>query len=163
MMVFFFQSSDRESIIHMYKTENEQTSNNGIKNDRILRSQVPKEPSKKDLSGIIEMLNKRREEHIEKQENENAISDVPDVQQIYLEPIDTNSSAVYQTVESSNVVVEAIDLMKAQVSIIFIDKFNSLYLLYKYIFKVTLFPNYFIIIVHFQSNDFRNMVCFVLR
>lgn len=110
-----FQHSARESIIHMYKTE--QRSNDGVKNDRILRSQVPKEPNKKDLTAIIDMLNKKREECInEKLETKNAISN-PNDRHIYLEAIDTNCSAVYQTVESSDVVVDAIDLMKEQVSV----------------------------------------------
>lgn len=116
--ISFFQHSARESIIHMYKTE--QRSNDGVKNDRILRSQVPKEPNKKDLTAIIDMLNKKQEEHMNEQlKTENAISN-PDDQHIYLQAIDTNCCAVYQTVESSDVVVDAIDFMKEQVSIILI-------------------------------------------
>jgi len=98
----------------------EQTNN--VKNDRILRSQVPKETNKKDLSAIIDMLSKKREEHMEKQlESENAVSNSSkDDRHIYLEPIDTNCSAVYQTIKSSDTVVDTIDLMKEQVSIILI-------------------------------------------
>lgn len=115
--ISFLQHSARESIIHMYKTE--QRNNNVVKNDRILRSQVPKEPNKKDLTAIIDMLSKKRKEDVNEQlETENAISDPDPDRHIYLEAIDTNCSAVYQTVESSN--VDTIDLMKEQVSIILI-------------------------------------------
>lgn len=106
----------------MYKTE--QTNDEGVKNDRILRSQVSKESNKKDLSAIIEMLNKRREEYVEKQRTKNdnvnnmLISNVSDVRNICLEPIDTNGSVMYQTVESSDAVIDSIDLMKEQVSVI---------------------------------------------
>ncbi|XP_077276761.1 uncharacterized protein LOC143905300 isoform X2 [Temnothorax americanus] len=131
----------RESIAHMYKTEqasndgvnndgvnndgvnndgviNDGVNNDGVKNDRILRSQVSKKSNKKDLTAIIDMLNKEREDHVEKQnlENENAISNVPDDRRIYLEPIDTNCPAVYQPIESSDAVVEAIDLVKEQIT-----------------------------------------------
>lgn len=100
----------------MYKTE--QTSNDGIKNDRILRSQVPKETNKKDLSTIIDKLNKQREESMQKQlDNENTISNTSNDQHIYLEAIDTNCSAMYQTIKSSDKVEGAMDLMKEQVSI----------------------------------------------
>lgn len=100
----------------MYKTE--QTSNDAIKNDRILRSQVPKEANKKDLSTIIDKLNKQREESMQKQlDNENTISKTSNDQHIYLEAIDTNCSAMYQTIKSSDKVEGAMDLMKEQVSI----------------------------------------------
>ncbi|XP_011173384.1 uncharacterized protein LOC105205655 isoform X2 [Solenopsis invicta] len=109
--------SSRKSMIHMFKTE--QTNNEeSIKNDRILRSQVSKEPNKKDLSAIIDMINEKRKEHIEKQaEEENAISNdqSPDDQPIYLKAADINCSAVYQTVKSSDAVVDAIDLMKEEI------------------------------------------------
>lgn len=96
----------------MYKTE--QTNNDSIKNDRILRSHVSKETNKKDLSTIIDRLNKKREESMQKQlDNENTIFNTNN-QQIYLEAIDTNCSAMYQTIKSSDAV--AMDLMKAQVS-----------------------------------------------
>ncbi|XP_024879049.1 uncharacterized protein LOC112459250 [Temnothorax curvispinosus] len=126
----------RESIAHMYKTEqassdgvnndgvnndgviNDSVNDDGVKNDRILRSQVSKKSNKKDLTAILDMLNKEREDHIEKQnlENESAISNVPDDQHIYLEPIDTNCPAVYQPIESPDAVVEAIDLVKEQIT-----------------------------------------------
>lgn len=103
----------------MFKTD--QASNDGVKNDRILRSQVPKETNKKDLSAILELLSKRQEERMEKQnaelENENVTSNAPDDQHIYLEAIDTNCSAVYQTIKSSDTVDDT-DLMKEQVSIV---------------------------------------------
>lgn len=100
----------------MYKTE--QTNNDAIKNDRILRSQVPKETNKKDLSTIIDKLNKQREESMQKQlDNENTISNTSNDQHIYLETIDTNCSAMYQTIKSSDKVEGAMDLMKEQVSI----------------------------------------------
>jgi len=113
----------------------EQT-NNDVKNDRILRSQVPKETNKKDLSAIIDMLSKKREEHVEKQlESKNVVSNSSkDDRHIYLEPIDTNCSAVYQTIKSSDTVVDTIDLMKEQVSITLINNKVNLN-----IFKVTLF------------------------
>jgi len=106
----------------------EQTNNNGVKNDRILRSQVPKETNKKDLSAIIDMLSKKQEEHVEKLESENSVSNSSKDRHIYLEPIDTNCSAVYQTIKSSDTVVDTVDLMKEQVSIIFINnKINLLF------------------------------------
>ncbi|XP_012528875.1 zinc finger protein 800 [Monomorium pharaonis] len=107
--------STRKSIMHMFKAQ--QTSNKeGVKNDRILRSQVSKGSSKRDLSAIIDVINKKQEEYIEKQiKNENAISQSPD-DHVHLETTDTNCSAIYQTVKSSNAVVDAIDLMKKQIT-----------------------------------------------
>ncbi|XP_011690184.1 PREDICTED: MATH and LRR domain-containing protein PFE0570w isoform X2 [Wasmannia auropunctata] len=104
----------RDSIIHMYKTQ--QTNDDGVKNDRILRSQASKEPNKKDLTTIIDMLSKRQEEDREKQlENENAVPNTPDDRRIYLEAIDTNRSAVYQTIKS-DMVDNDIDLMKEEIT-----------------------------------------------
>lgn len=105
----------------MYKTEQSNNDDVGAKNDRVLRSQVVKESDKKDLTEIIHLLDKKREEHLEKQfEKENAISNIPDDQDIFMEPMDTNGSAACQTVESSNEVIESIDLLKEQVSILLI-------------------------------------------
>jgi len=112
-----------------------QTNKDGVKNDRILRSQVPKETNKKDLSAIIDMLSKKQEEHVEKQlESENSVSNCSkNDRHIYLEPIDTNCSAVYQTIKSSDT-VDTIDLMKEQVSIILINnKINLLFIAVTYL------------------------------
>jgi len=117
----------------LYKIE--QTNNNNVKNDRILWSQVPKEMNKKD-SAIIDMLSKKQEEHVEKQlESENSVSNSSkDDRHICLEFIDTNCSAVYQTVKSSNTVVDTVDLTKEQVSIIFINnKINLLFIATTYL------------------------------
>lgn len=94
-----------------------------IKNDRILRSQVSKESHKKDLSTVIEMLNKKREESMDNNvssELKNTIFHAPSNQHIYLESINTNCSAVYQTIKSSNTMIDTVDLMKEQVSAILI-------------------------------------------
>jgi len=94
-----------------------------IKNDRILRSQVSKESHKKDLSTVIDMLNKKREENMDSNissKKKNTIFNAPNNQHIYLESINTNCSAVYQTVKSPNTLVNSMDLMKEQVSAILI-------------------------------------------
>ncbi|XP_043511285.1 zinc finger protein 800 isoform X2 [Frieseomelitta varia] len=71
-------------------------------NDRILRSQVCKEKEKKDLSTVVDMLRK-------KQVGTNT-------ERLYLETVHSNSSAVYQTVESVVSSESSTDLMKAQVT-----------------------------------------------
>lgn len=108
------------------------TDNNTIKNDRILRSHVPKEPHKKDLSTVVDMLNKKRKRNVENnlsnelKRSSGAVvsSDVLNDEQhvIYLEPINTNCPAMYQTIKSSSeekTVVDTTELMKGQVSYIF--------------------------------------------
>lgn len=102
-----------------------------VKNDRILRSQVPKVANKRDLSKIVEMLNKKQEEDMEsnslnESKIESTISGVSNNQHIYLEPIDTNRSAVYQTVKPPGTIVDTTDLMKEQVRIMCVNylKFN---------------------------------------
>lgn len=103
----------------MYKTD-QAIIKNSIKNDRILRSQVSKESHKKDLSTVIDMLNKKREENMDSNvcsEMKDTIFNAPHNQHIYLESINTNCPAVYQTVKSSNTMDNSMDLMKEQVSI----------------------------------------------
>lgn len=110
--------SSKESIIQMCKTDQTIIKDN-IKNDRILRSQVSKESHKKDLSTVIDMLNKKREENMDSNissEKRNTIFNAPNKQHIYLEPINTNCPAVYQTVKSQNTLVNSTDLMKEQVA-----------------------------------------------
>lgn len=103
----------------MFKTD-QTIIKDSIKNDRILRSQVS---HKKDLSKIIDMLNKKKEENVDNNfssELKNTIFDAPSNQHIYLESINTNCSAVYQTVKSSNTMVNTTNLMKEQVGVILI-------------------------------------------
>ncbi|GAB1866363.1 Zinc finger protein 800 [Camponotus japonicus] len=110
--------SSKESIIQMCKTDQTIIKDN-IKNDRILRSQVSKESHKKDLSTVIDMLNKKREENMDSNissKKKNTIFNAPNNQHIYLESINTNCSAVYQTVKSPNTLVNSMDLMKEQVA-----------------------------------------------
>lgn len=104
----------------MFKTDQTIIKDN-IKNDRILRSQISKESHKKDLSKVIDMLNKKREENMDNNfssELKDTVSDAPSDQHIYLESINTNCSAVYQTVKSSNTMVNTANSMKGQVSVI---------------------------------------------
>ncbi|XP_050447123.1 zinc finger protein 800 [Cataglyphis hispanica] len=113
-----YNHSSKESIIQMCKTDQTRIKES-IKNDRILRSQVSKESHKKDLSTVIEMLNKKREESMDNNvssELKNTIFHAPSNQHIYLESINTNHSAVYQTVKSSNTMIDTKDLMKEQVA-----------------------------------------------
>ncbi|KAL6268408.1 hypothetical protein P5V15_001543 [Pogonomyrmex californicus] len=107
--------SSRDSIIHIYKTE--ETGDENVKNDRILRSQVPKETNKKDLSAIIDKIKKRwygesRMENLLK--DQNTISSTSNNQHIHLESINTNHSAVYQTVKSLDE-ADTMNLMKEQI------------------------------------------------
>ncbi|XP_029672292.1 zinc finger protein 800 isoform X2 [Formica exsecta] len=113
-----YNHSSKESIIQICKT-NQKKIKDSVKNDRILRSQVSKESHKKDLSTVIEMLNKKREESMDSNvssESGNTIFNAPSNQHIYLESINTNNSALYQTVKSSNTMVDTMDLMKGQVA-----------------------------------------------
>lgn len=69
------------------------------------------------------MLNKKREESMDSNvssESGNTIFNAPSNQHIYLESINTNNSALYQTVKSSNTMVDTMDLMKGQVGAILI-------------------------------------------
>ncbi|XP_076749952.1 uncharacterized protein LOC143422873 [Xylocopa sonorina] len=74
-------------------------------NDRILRSQVCKEEQKKDLISVVNMLQKKQVKNLQ-----------TNIEQLCLESIHSNSSAVYQTVESMVSAKNHIDLMKAQVT-----------------------------------------------
>lgn len=78
-------------------------------NDRILRSQVCKEVQKKDLTTVVNMLQKKQIENLQ-----------TNTEQLCLEIIHSNSSAVYQTVESVTPSKNHTDLMKAQVQLIII-------------------------------------------
>ncbi|CAK9822124.1 Zinc finger protein 800 [Anthophora retusa] len=73
-------------------------------NDRILRSQVPKKEQKKDLTAVVSMLQKKQRENLQ-----------TNAEQLYLESMHSNSSAVYQTIESVVPIQNHSDLMKAQV------------------------------------------------
>lgn len=73
-------------------------------NDRILRSQVCKEKEKKDLSAVVNMLRKKQVETLQ-----------TNTERLYLETVPSNSSAVYQTIESVVSSENFTDLMKAQV------------------------------------------------
>ncbi|XP_053983949.1 LOW QUALITY PROTEIN: zinc finger protein 800 [Hylaeus volcanicus] len=73
-------------------------------NDRILRSQVPKEEEKKDLTSVVSMLQKKQSESL-----------CANVEQPYFENVQSNSPAIYQTVESIISTQSYSDLMKTQV------------------------------------------------
>ncbi|XP_003493347.1 zinc finger protein 800 isoform X2 [Bombus impatiens] len=77
----------------------------GCGNDRILRSQACKEKEKKDLTAIVNTLQKKQIENIQ-----------TNTQRLCLETVHSNSSAVYQTVESVFSTESNTDLMKAQVT-----------------------------------------------
>lgn len=74
-------------------------------NDRILRSQVFKKEEKKDLTSVVNMLQKKQTENLRS-----------NTEWICLETVQSNSSAVYQTVESVVSNQNHRDLMKEQVS-----------------------------------------------
>lgn len=87
---------------------------------------MSKETRKKDLSSVIEMLKDKRGEEIKEKPSieskvESVVPDITNDQHIYLESIDTNSSAVYQTVVSLDTKFDTTDLIKAQVRIKLID------------------------------------------
>ncbi|XP_070530944.1 zinc finger protein 800 isoform X2 [Cardiocondyla obscurior] len=105
-----------ENITRLCNTEKcvTQTTNGGIKNDTIFENQVRKKTNRKNSLAITRILNKTQEENIEKK-LENEISNVPNNQRMCLQAVDTNCSAVCQTVESSDAVVDAIDLVKDQI------------------------------------------------
>lgn len=100
---------------------------NAAKNDRILRSQVLKEyQRKKDLSEIIDILSNKQEESLEsnclsKTESESEVPNASNEQHVYLQPIDTNCCAVYQSIKSSDAPVDTMDLMKTQVNKCYTD------------------------------------------
>ena len=76
-------------------------------NDRILRSQVSKEEPKKDLTAIVDMLQKKQTESLETDTN---------TERVCLETVQSNSSAVYQTVDSIVSIESPRELMKTQVT-----------------------------------------------
>ncbi|XP_014470450.1 PREDICTED: zinc finger protein 800 isoform X2 [Dinoponera quadriceps] len=107
------------SVIHTYQTEQTMIKNN-LTNDRILRSQVPKETRKKDLSAVIDTLIKKQEEKIlnnfsSESKLESNIIGASNNQHIYLKAISTNDSAVYQEIKSSNTVAGVTDLLAKEV------------------------------------------------
>lgn len=75
-------------------------------NDRILRSQVSKEEPKKDLTAIVNMLQKKQTENLQTNTN---------TERVCLEAVQSNSSAVYQTVDSIVSIRSPRELMKTQV------------------------------------------------
>lgn len=75
-------------------------------NDRILRSQVSKEEQRKDLTSVVNMLQKKQIKSLDS-----------NIEQSYLETMQSNSSAVYQTVESVVSTQSYTDLMKTQVQL----------------------------------------------
>ncbi|XP_043250988.1 zinc finger protein 800 [Colletes gigas] len=81
----------------------EKISQESSENNRILRSQVPKEEQKKDLTSVINMLQKKQTESFHSH-----------VQQPCFETVQSNPSAVYQTVESVVQTPNHVDLMKTQ-------------------------------------------------
>lgn len=83
----------------------------GCGNDRILRSQACKEKEKKDLTAIVNTLQKKQIENLQ-----------TDTRRLCLETVHSNSSAVYQTVDSVLSTENHTDLMKAQV---FINNYNT--------------------------------------
>ena len=76
-------------------------------NDRILRSQVSKEEPKKDLTAIVNMLQKKQTENLQTNTN---------TERVCLETVQSNSSAVYQTVDSIISIQSPRELMKTQVT-----------------------------------------------
>ncbi|XP_076298711.1 zinc finger protein 800 isoform X2 [Lasioglossum baleicum] len=74
-------------------------------NDRILRSQVSKEEQKKDLISIVNMLQKKQKESLH-----------DNIEHVCLEAVQSNSLAVYQTVEPVVSIQNHVDLMKTQVT-----------------------------------------------
>lgn len=95
-----FQTSTSKSNIQ----ESQKLFEDSCGNDRILRSQVCKEMQKKDLTTVVNMLQKKQIENLQ-----------TNTEQLCLEIIHSNSSAVYQTVESVTPNKNHTDLMKAQV------------------------------------------------
>ncbi|XP_076652282.1 zinc finger protein 800 isoform X2 [Halictus rubicundus] len=74
-------------------------------NDRILRSQVSKEEQKKDLISVVNMLQKKQKESLH-----------ANMEHLCLEAVQSNSFAVYQTVEPVVSTQNHVDLMKTQVT-----------------------------------------------
>nr|XP_031838126.1 LOW QUALITY PROTEIN: zinc finger protein 800-like [Nomia melanderi] len=74
-------------------------------NDRILRSQVSKEEEKKDLTTVVNMLQKKQKESLHS-----------NIERLCLESVQSNSSVVYQTVEPVVSTQNHIDLMKTQLT-----------------------------------------------
>ncbi|EFN81995.1 Zinc finger protein 800 [Harpegnathos saltator] len=106
------------SVIHTCQTK-ETVIKNNLTNDRILRSQVSKETHKRDLTAVVDKLLKKQEENMRnnfysKSDIENIIT--PKDQHIYLKAIDTNSSAVYQTIESSQAITNVTDLIAREMT-----------------------------------------------
>ncbi|XP_033322319.2 zinc finger protein 800 isoform X1 [Megalopta genalis] len=83
----------------------ETTHQEGCGNDRILRSQVSKEEQKKDLISVVNMLQKKQNESLHS-----------NTEHLCLEVVQSNSSAVYQTLKPVVSTQNHVDLMKAQVT-----------------------------------------------
>ncbi|XP_076234025.1 LOW QUALITY PROTEIN: uncharacterized protein LOC143178963 [Calliopsis andreniformis] len=90
------------SNLNVQKLEEIPEENSG--NDRILRSQVDKEQPRKDLTAVVNMLQKKQIENLQ-----------TNTERLCLETVQSNSSAVYQTVEPVVSTQSYTDLMKTQV------------------------------------------------
>ena len=96
-------------------------------NDRILRSSATREVPKKDLTSVVDMLQKKQynESLWDAMPEDKTLRIASDNEQVLLEIIDTNQAA-YQTIVPSNIsVTNERDLMKNQV----INQLQIIYLI----------------------------------
>ena len=86
-------------------------------NDRILRSQVPCKSQKKDLTSVVQMLQKKHEENLneggkQKQNHTKVQAKKDDCDQVVLQVMESKRAA-FQTLVSPN--MSPVDLMENQV------------------------------------------------
>lgn len=96
---------------------------------------MSKETRKRDLTTVVDKLIKKQKENIRnnfstESELESVITDASSNQHIFLKALDTNNSAVYQTIESIDKVANVTDLIAKEVRI------NPLYIFYCFFFRI---------------------------
>ncbi|KAG7199890.1 hypothetical protein KM043_014336 [Ampulex compressa] len=107
-----------KSLLHVGEVEKEPVES--CENHRILRSQTSRVESKKDLTAVVDMLQRRQIDSMKGVILDLHQSECPqqvlDTQQIFLENVKSSPAAMYQTVERPGNVDCSIDMMKTQLA-----------------------------------------------
>ncbi|XP_044010706.1 putative uncharacterized protein DDB_G0281251 [Aphidius gifuensis] len=114
--VTFYKDAHNHSSINPYKSKECSPSvvDQDTKENYKTKNQVTKEPCKKDLTSVVEMLQKKRKE--DEEINNKPIRIISDNEQVLLEVMHKNNVAYQSVIEPENTKIEENDLMKAQTS-----------------------------------------------